>query len=334
MLDLGALDKPHDRLGCPGDAGELRASSVLRIEHFKSLEEFHPIGILGSSKTVALDPGSASVTRAAFALPECRVLLQRSFARESEGDLGAETCGLVIPLSDKHCHTVNGQLVGNDGIVLLRGISSCRVHEPLPNSYALVRVGTTMQTRGWPDFERGLGVFSGNAREIHHLQRVLWSIARSASFCEFPGEFANQAADMRETLYDALDGILTQPDAIRARPRSHDRRRKLIAQLDELVQERSGVAPYSEDLALALGTSVRTLQAAVATMHGISLHKYIRTKRLWMVRCQLAKGYPGTNVKAIAGAYGFWHMGEFAGTYKSEFGEYPSETLTQARTAR
>jgi transcriptional regulator GlxA family with amidase domain len=139
---------------------------------------------------------------------------------------------------------------------------------------------------------------------------------------------------MQETLYAALDNILIQPDAIRSRPRSHDRQRKLIAQLDALIQECSGVAPYSEDLALALATSVRTLQAAVATIHGISLHKYIRTRRLWMVRCELAKGYPGINVKAVAGAYGFWHMGDFARTYKGEFGEYPSETLTQARTGR
>lgn len=331
MLLLGSLDKPRDQIGNPDDACGLRASSVLRVDHFKNIEEFRPIGILGASHTVALDPASASISRAALALPECRVVLQRSFARESEGDLGAETCGLVIPMSRDHCHSVNGQLVGSDGIVLLRGIVSCRVREPHPNSYALVRISTAMRTRGWPDFERGIGLFGASAQQIHDLQRVLWNIARRASTCSVPADFAKQAADMQETLYAALDNILTRPDAIRARSRSHDRHRKFVSQLDALIRESPSASLYSEDLALALGTSVRTLQSAVSTLHGISLHKYIRSKRLWMVRCELAKGYPSASVKAIAGAHGFWHMGDFSRIYKVEFGEFPSETLMQAR---
>ncbi|WP_407184396.1 helix-turn-helix domain-containing protein [Bradyrhizobium centrosematis] len=331
---LGSLDRPQDRIGNPDYARELRASSVLRIDHFKNIEEFRPVGILGASKTVALDPASASISRAALALPECRVVLQRSFARESEGDLGAETCGLVIPMSRDHCHTLNGQLVGSDGIVLMRGIMPCRVREPHPNSYALVRISTAMQTRGWPDFERGIGLLCAGAQQIHDLQRVLWHIAQRASTCLASADFARQAADMQETLYAALDNILIKSDAIRARPRSHDRHRKYVSQVDALIQESPSASLYSDDLALALGTSVRTLQTAMATVHGISLHKYIRTRRLWMVRCELARGYPSTNVKAIAGAHGFWHMGDFSRLYKLEFGEFPSETLMQARRYR
>ncbi|WP_025035000.1 AraC family transcriptional regulator [Bradyrhizobium sp. DOA9] len=334
MPPLGSIEKLRDQTGKLDAACELRASSVLRIDHFENIEEFRPTGILGTSKTVALDPASSSISRAALALPECRVVLQRSFARESEGDLGAETCGLVIPMSRDHCHTLNGQLVGSDGIVLLRGIVSCRVREPLPNSYALVRMSTAMQTRGWPDFERGIGLFSADAQRMHDLQRVLWNIAQRASACLTSADFARQAADMQETLYAAFDDVLIKPDAIRARPRSHDRHRKYVSQLDDLIRESPNASLYSEDLALALGTSVRTLQTAVATVHGISLHKYIRTRRLWMVRCELARGYPSTNVKAIAGAHGFWHMGDFSRFYKVEFGEFPSETLVQARRYR
>ncbi|WP_262047943.1 AraC family transcriptional regulator [Bradyrhizobium sp. Bra78] len=304
---------------------------MLRTDHFATFEQFRPSGILGTSRTVALDPASASIHRATLALPECRLVLQRSFAREYEGDLGSDTCGLVVPMSDDHCHSVNGQQVRGDGVVLLRGIVPCRVVEPYPNTYALVRLGTAMRTRGWADVEQGLGLFGATAQQMHYLQRVLWNIAKAASACPVADDFAQQAPDMQETLYAALDDILIRPDAIESRPRSYDRHLKFVSQLDAMIQEAPGVAMYSENLALALGTSVRTLQAAIVAVHGISLHRYIRIKRLWMVRRALAKAHPGTNIKAAAAAHGFWHMGEFSHTYRVEFGEPPSETLMRAR---
>ncbi len=80
-------------------------------------------------------------------------------------------------------------------------------------------------------------------------------------------------------------------------------------------------ALYSEDLARHLGTSVRTLQTAMQTVHGMKLHRYIRLKRLWLVRRQLIKALPGTNVRIAAQSNGFWHMGEFSQLYRAAFGE-------------
>ena len=67
------------------------------------------------------------------------------------------------------------------------------------------------------------------------------------------------------------------------------------------------------------------------TVHGMSLHHYLRAKRLWAARKQLVSGSTGLTVKAAALASGFWHMGDFAKGYKTAFGETPSETLARAR---
>jgi AraC family ethanolamine operon transcriptional activator len=102
-------------------------------------------------------------------------------------------------------------------------------------------------------------------------------------------------------------------------------------QVDELISGQPAAPLYSEDLARRIETSVRTLQLAAQAIHGVSLHGYIRLKRLRFAHCQLTSGLPGQSVKAAALASGFWHMGEFSRLYKSVFGEVPSMTLARAR---
>jgi AraC family ethanolamine operon transcriptional activator len=68
---------------------------------------------------------------------------------------------------------------------------------------------------------------------------------------------------------------------------------------------------------------------AVLRYRGMSLHRYLRLWRLWLVRRQLVSGTQ--SVKASALAFGFWHMGDFSRSYRSQFGETPSETLARSR---
>ena len=113
-------------------------------------------------------------------------------------------------------------------------------------------------------------------------------------------------------------------------PRAIDRYREFTARLDDVLLEVSAAPVYIDQLAHRIGTSVRTLQIATNAIHGLSLHRYVRLKRLWLVYLQLSNGRPGQSVKAAALANGFWHMGEFARLYKATFGEKASETLARA----
>ncbi|XIA64916.1 helix-turn-helix domain-containing protein [Bradyrhizobium sp. TZ2] len=53
---------------------------------------------------------------------------------------------------------------------------------------------------------------------------------------------------------------------------------------------------------------------AVQRYQGMSLHRYLRMRRLWLVRQQLLAG--AGSVKACALACGFWHLGDFARSYR------------------
>jgi transcriptional regulator GlxA family with amidase domain len=67
-------------------------------------------------------------------------------------------------------------------------------------------------------------------------------------------------------------------------------------------------------------------------VRGMSLHQYIRLKKLWATRSRLLKG-GGANVATCARAQGFHHMGEFAAAYRATFHEAPSDTLARGRQA-
>ncbi len=310
---------------------DLKPSAVLDVQHFTSFEEFRPTNVIGVARSVPLDCRAFSASRATLALPEALVVLQQSFARHYEADLWADGCGIAVPMSDEYDLHANGRVVDSTTVTLLRGHNPARVFEARPNTYAMLRLHSAMQTRGWADFDEGYEFFKMSPQLVQRLRFVLSNIARSASVCTDPIEFNNGARAMQEVLYEALDAVLVTDAAIRARPRSFDHHRKIVARLEDFVRENPTTVLCSEDLAQHLGTSVRTLQTAMQAVHGMKLHQYLRLKRLWLVRRQLTKALPGVSVKVAARSHGFWHMGEFSRLYKAVFGEMASETLVRAR---
>jgi AraC family ethanolamine operon transcriptional activator len=104
----------------------------------------------------------------------------------------------------------------------------------------------------------------------------------------------------------------------------------LVRKFDEFIAANAGKTLYSADVARQLGVSVRTLHNAVVAIRGMSMHRYMRLRRLWNVRQQLVRG-ASLQIKAVALVHGFWHMGEFSSLYRELFGETPQQTLSAAR---
>jgi AraC family ethanolamine operon transcriptional activator len=104
---------------------------------------------------------------------------------------------------------------------------------------------------------------------------------------------------------------------------------EIVRKIEDLVAANLRSPVYSGELAREVGVSVRTLHNAVREHRGTSLHRYLRLKRLWLVRQRLREG--DISVKACALAHGFWHLGEFSRSYREQFGEPPSVTLARAR---
>jgi AraC-like DNA-binding protein len=84
----------------------------------------------------------------------------------------------------------------------------------------------------------------------------------------------------------------------------------------------------SAGLARATGVGARALQKAFQRSGHPPPMAYLRRLRLERVHVDLMTSEPGrTTVTAVAGRWGFVHLGRFAEHYRQQFGQSPSETL-------
>ncbi|GGI22410.1 helix-turn-helix domain-containing protein [Bradyrhizobium guangdongense] len=308
----------------------LKPSRVLTIERFSDYAEFRANEVLGLGTSTPLRPREFSLTRAILPLQSGVFVLQRAFARRFEAEMGTDTgIGLVVPLT---FHSItNGVEIDSSTIGVVRGKAPVVSIEHQPNTYFMLRFNSDMRHRGWTDFDTGLATVRPQHDPMARLRAAFLEMFSLASGCDDPRQFEALHRPIQETLFACLDAALVPAGSLATRPGSFDRHRKLIARLDEVVELFGSQPLYSDDLATALGVSVRTLQTATQVVHGVSLHHYLRLKRLWAVRVLLMTGGGGLTVKAAALANGFWHLGDFSVGYKRAFGEMPSETLARGR---
>ena len=117
---------------------------------------------------------------------------------------------------------------------------------------------------------------------------------------------------IEELILQAVDlAMAAASPASEARRLSLSHYLALVRKFDEFVAANAGKTLYSADMARQLGVSVRTLHNAVVAIRGMSMHRYMRLRRLWNVRQQLVRGASLQSIKAVALVNGFWHMGEF-----------------------
>ncbi|HJS09056.1 MAG TPA: AraC family transcriptional regulator, partial [Pirellulales bacterium] len=86
-----------------------------------------------------------------------------------------------------------------------------------------------------------------------------------------------------------------------------------------------------ETLAAAAGVRPRTLEAHFKLYLRTTPLGWVRRMRLARARQQLLLTDEDANVTAVAQANGFTELGRFAGQYRRQFGELPSQTLKSVR---
>lgn len=139
-------------------------------------------------------------------------------------------------------------------------------------------------------------------------------------------------ANLQSLLIHGL--LLTQPhnytDALAdgGRPASE----AVVKQAIDLMRCYPASVWTTADLARATGVSARALQKAFAKSGELPPMTCLRHVRLHRVRAELADASRTTSsmaVTAVAGRWGFVHLGRFAQQYRLLFGETPSQTLRQ-----
>jgi AraC family ethanolamine operon transcriptional activator len=187
-----------------------------------------------------------------------------------------------------------------------------------------------VKDRGWPETNSSFKIFETSQPALHWLRRAVREVVAAASEPIDPAEVALKAAAMKETLLGAVDAAFANIVPARWTKRPNDERQfRMFQDIRALLSDDLAQPIYSEEMARKLGLSVRTLHDVVRRYRGMSLHRYLRLRRLWLVRRRLLAG--ADSVKAVALAFGFWHLSDFSRSYRDQFGETPSETLERGR---
>lgn len=144
----------------------------------------------------------------------------------------------------------------------------------------------------------------------HHRPQLLWQL--------------------EQVIIESL--LLTQPNnrmrlAAGGRPIASPRLRQAMEFMIDRIAEPLSVV----DVAIACGTSVRSLQAAFRTELGTTPVQWLRSQRLERAHALLLSGAQGLSVTDVAYRCGFFHLGEFGVAFRARYGTTPSAVLASRR---
>ncbi|WP_426407684.1 helix-turn-helix domain-containing protein [Bradyrhizobium ganzhouense] len=309
----------------------LAPSSALQLTRFTDVDSFRPAESLEDARSIPLDVANFAAARAIVNLPACRIIVARSFARILDTTYRAPGGMVILPMSDDLRASSSGMDLDSRFFIALRGNHDCHFVEPQINHHALIMFSPTLRDRGWFDRADALWVRIADPAAHLYARQLVQDILRTASVAPHMFEATEAAAHLQEGLLLAFDDLFrTNPLSERGAPNAGARTARLVQRIDDYVAAYPTTPIYTADLAGELGVSIRTLGGAVAKVRGMSLHQYIRLKRLWATRTQLLRS-GGASVASCARAQGFHHLGEFAAAYRATFHEAPSDTLARAR---
>jgi AraC family ethanolamine operon transcriptional activator len=308
----------------------LKANPALDVLHFPTLEDFQRFERLGDSSNTPLS-GRCASARAHLVLPLSLLTVQRTFPRILEVNYRTRGVVCFVPLTPSIKISVNGIAGSGSRVMAVRGEVACSIVEPQANLFAVLNLEPTISDRGWPDVvDRALILQTENVRALKAFRRTVESLLAFASLDPAQARNLTTMRFMEETLLSSLDEVMTSYPSV-ASPAHFERYHRIVRRMDDYLSLHPASDIYIADLAQACDVSPRTLHSATKMVRGLSVHNYLRLRRLWSVRRRLALGRSHTKISDIARANGFWHLGEFSSAYRAIFGEAPSETLARNR---
>lgn len=271
-----------------------------------------------------------SAEQAILTLPGCGVNFTKSFPRIIDAQLAPNCTAVAFSMDDGVPIRFNG-VERDDSVITIGGGGAIYSSvETTPRQYVSIIFRPEITNRGWPQTGSNFHLFEASRPTYLRLRALVRRLFAVATEIGGMPDGAGVAAAMRESLLAAIDSAVAEIVPARWSNQANTSRQiKIFRDMEQTLSSHVGDVIYSEELAAHIGVSVRTMHDAVQRYRGMSLHRYLRLRRLWLVRRQLLAG--AESVKAAALAYGFWHLSDFAQAYREQFGESPSETLARSR---
>jgi AraC-like DNA-binding protein len=263
-------------------------------------------------------------------LPGCDINFTKSFPRITDAQLSPNCTAIGFSMDDGVPIRFNG--VERDQSVIVMGRSGAAYNqvERVVRQFASIVFTPEVENRGWPQASLNFKTFETSAAAQHRLRELVLQVLSVSSKSAVAFDAIGTSAAMRESLLAAVDAAFADVVAARWTLRPNSARQfKIFQDIQAALSGHVGAPIYSGELAQQVGVSVRSMHDAVRRYRGMSLHRYLRLRRLWLVRQRLLAGTH--SVKACALAFGFWHLGDFSKGYRLQFGESPSDTLARSR---
>jgi AraC family ethanolamine operon transcriptional activator len=202
--------------------------------------------------------------------------------------------------------------------------------EEVERQYASVIFTPEVRDRGWPETGANFKLFETSRLAICWLRKLVDDVLAAASELDGGVDSSLRAHAMKESLLAGIDAAFADAVPARWSTRANSERHfKIFQEINAILDGGLGRPIYTGEIAAKVGVSVRSVHDAVQRYRGMSLHRYLRLHRLWLVRRQLLAG--AGSVKSVALAFGFWHLSDFSRSYRHHFGETPLDTLLNAR---
>ncbi|MGT2438170.1 helix-turn-helix domain-containing protein [Bradyrhizobium betae] len=305
----------------------LRPSSALELQSY-DVDHFDESERYAGASSMPLSAGTTAIMRARLSLPTLTLSLVKTFPRIVRGYQLTNAIAVSVPMDHVNSARINGQPIGSS-VVVLKGDSDCLVYEPEGRPIGIVYFSAPTH-EPWAQLGDGYHLLNPASDVLVSLRRLITVTLETAAYDpDFLNDPTSQAVVERSLLGTMEAAIRTNVGGGPV-PSATDGYRRIVADMERLIRRNLTIWPKTTELAEQVGVSVRTLQSATLAICGMSPHRYSRVLRLWSVRRQLRLGPGRRSVKSCAIAHGFWHLSEFAASYRAAFGELPSETLNRS----
>jgi AraC-like DNA-binding protein len=300
-----------------------------RVHHFPDIDHFRSWARNLDVDCTPLVP-RISAQQTVLNLPGCGINYMKSFPRILDARLAPNCTAVMFTMDHGKTIRVNGNDKDDDDkIVIAHGGARYHVVELVERRHATIVFSPEITDRGWPEVDPSAKILPTSLSAIGWLRTLVTEILAVSP--SFDGSEAKQAAHaIKESVLAGIDAAFADMVAPPWLSRVNSvRQLRIFQKIQDILAAGIGAPVYSDELARQVGVSIRTVQDTVHRYTGMSLHRYLRLRRLWLVRQRLREGTH--SVKACALAFGFWHLGDFARSYRAEFDETPSQTVARAR---
>jgi AraC family ethanolamine operon transcriptional activator len=292
------------------------------------------------TQVTPLAPGEFSVRMTVLRLIDVMLMHGSCSPVALVASIGPGSMAVQIPLSNAETLVVNGRPFPPHGIGLygpgsqfVRANSQSNEFGALFMSWDCATLNLAPAVSILAAQPSGEALMSAQPEDWDRLVRVVIAAKEIADQAE--EVFATEPP--RQALRDSLLG-LTGDLFVGAVPGGREHRantpqtwRRIVVGAEEYLNTHLDRPIYTDELCRALGVSPATLADAFRATLTVSPHRYLKLRRLNLVRAALLRNDgPPPLVKTVALSHGFWHLGQFARDYREQFGESPSETLARA----